>query len=94
MSDAPEVLRDAFAPQAPAPEREPVKFWSMLYTVNDEAERIENVEAAREKAGEPRNAERMQRAEVFRALARFLTLIEPHLPEIRTMVSRPKRRRG
>ena len=73
---------------------EPPTLMEMIFVCNDEAERIENTEAARAKLGEKPIPERTRRAEVFRALARFIVLIEPHMPEIRSIVTKPKRRKG
>lgn len=85
MSDAPTY-----------PLREPgeaPKLIEMIFVANDEAERIENVEAARAAFGEPRIKDRVRRAEVLRATARFLALIEPKLDEVKAMLARKGGRR-
>jgi hypothetical protein len=70
----------------------------MIFLCNDEAERIENTEAARAKLGEEPLPERVRRAEVFRANAHFLaTMVEPNMEEFKAMIARKRgaaRRRG
>lgn len=72
---------------------EPPKLVEMLYVLNDEAERIENVEAARAACGEKRLKERVRRAEVMRATARFLALIEPRLDDVKSLLASKRRGR-
>jgi hypothetical protein len=95
MSDAPEILQAAFAqPEPEKPKRDPIKLSEMMWMVNDEAERIENVQLARAKMGEQPNAEMMRRAEIFRALGHFLFLIEPKLDAVKRIITAQPNRGG
>lgn len=78
--------------QVSAPEPEKVKLADMLWFCNDEADRIESVERARAAAGDAPLQERLRRAEVARATARFLFAVEPHLEEVRAIIIRRAKR--
>jgi 4-hydroxyphenylpyruvate dioxygenase-like putative hemolysin len=91
VSDAPEALQ-AMAPK-PAEQKKPaVSLSEMLWVVNDEAERLENAQAARASAGEEPIPEMVRRAETFRALASFLAFnVEPYKEEIKALITRLRR---
>jgi hypothetical protein len=71
---------------------EPPKLAEMIFVANDEADHIEGIELARAAAGDKSRPDRMRRAEVFRALARFLLAIEPKLDEVKRIITEKPRR--
>lgn len=72
---------------------EPPALVEMIFLCNDEAERIENVEAARAALGEKPIPERVRRAEIFRATANYLTRIEHHKEQVNAILARKGGRR-
>jgi hypothetical protein len=78
---------------AGAPESKPVRLIEMIQIANDEAEHIEGIEAARVASGDGPNLERVRRAEIMRATARFLLKIEERYDEVKPILVRQKRTR-
>ena len=85
---------EAAPPQA-LPQAKPARHYKLIeyiLAVNTRADYLEACEDARQKSFGYRYAPNDEEAEMWRGLGRFLLLIDPHLAEVKQLLSRKPRR--
>lgn len=90
------LIEPEAAVEPPPPPKRPVKLIEIIWTMHDEAERIENAQNAMVIAGiqERPHAGQMDRAHVLRSGANVLGELEHYWGDVRKLISDRRQRRS